>query len=68
MAEKIKYLVAREHFGDKMYHEGDERFLIEMDAKRLLAQGVLKEFEDKPEIKADPKPANKARKAAPENK
>lgn len=73
MSDKIKYIVKREHLGDKPYVTGDTRTLDRNEAKRLIALGVLAE----PEAKADDQsaakaikaaPANKARKAAPENK
>ena len=62
MADKRMYEVKREHYGDKPYVTGDERELDPLEAERLLKLGVLAES------KSEPKPANKARKAAPENK
>lgn len=65
MSDKIKYIVKREHLGDKPYVTGDTRTLDRNEAKRLIALGVLAE----PEVKAEKAaPENKARKAAPENK
>lgn len=62
MAEKRLYEVKREHYGDKPYVTGDERELDPLEAERLVALGVLVES------KSEPKPSNKARKGAPENK
>lgn len=59
---KTTYEVARQHLGDRLYQEGETRELDANEAKRLVDLGVLVES------KAEPKHANKARKAAPENK
>ena len=70
MANKVTYDVKREHYGDKAYATGDTRELDPNEAKRLIDLGVL--VEAKPakatEAKAEKAPANKAMKAAPENK
>jgi len=61
MAEKFKVL--RRHFGDKDYHEGDERTAEPTAVKHLVAQGVLAPIK----AKAEPAPKNKAEPKA-ENK
>lgn len=62
MADKRTYDVKRQHLGDKLYAEGDERELDPNEAERLVQLGVLEES------KAESKTATKARKGAPENK
>lgn len=56
----MKYTVARQHFGERMYMPGDEREADESDVRHLIANGILQE----------PGKAKKATKAtkAPENK
>lgn len=70
MTNKVTYDVKREHYGDKAYAAGDTRELDPNEARRLVDLGVL--VEAKPvkgaEAKAEKSPANKAVKAAPENK
>ena len=69
MANKVEYDVMREHYGDKPYVTGDKRELDPNEAKRLIQLGVLAEAKPaKTETKAEKAPANKAMKAAPENK
>lgn len=63
-----KYDVARQHYGDRMYHKGDVREMAEKDAARLVSAGVLVEQATKPAKKAEPAPKNKAEDAAPKNK
>lgn len=66
MTTKTTYDVKREHLGDKAYVTGDTRDLDPNDAKHLIELGVLEE--SKQAQKSDSAPANKARKAVPENK
>lgn len=56
----MKYLVKRQHLGDKTYQPGDEREARPEDVAHLLAKGVLVE-------KAAAAPKNKAR-SVPKNK
>lgn len=56
----MKYDVKRQHFGDRLYIEGDEREADPRDVAHLLQNGVLAE-------KAAPKPKNKAARV-PRNK
>lgn len=60
----MKFHVLRQHFGDKQYMPGDTREVSESDVKHLVDAGVLKKVSEK----AEPKPLNKAEKAAPKNK
>ncbi len=46
------YIVKRQHFGDKQYWQGDERQLSDLDAKKLLENGVI-------EVKKEPELSNK---------
>lgn len=56
----MKFIVKREHFGDKMYMTGDTREAEEADVAHLVRAGVLE--------KAEGAAKNKAEKAAPKNK
>jgi hypothetical protein len=75
MAKKQKYLVVREHVGDRPYTEGEERTALAADVKHLVPH-VLEllgdaDGEDEAEgsgEKAEPAPSNKAEPAAPANK
>ncbi len=61
----MKFLVVRQHFGDKMYMPGDEREATKAEVQHLVDAGVLAEAKA---VKAEPAPKNKAVKAAPRNK
>lgn len=54
----MKFIVTRQHFGDKMYMPGDIREAAENDVVHLIRNGVLKKG------KAEPAPKNKAEKPA----
>ncbi|AVO39605.1 hypothetical protein [Pukyongiella litopenaei] len=56
----IRFKVMRRHIGDRMYDEGDERVASETEVRHLVERGVL--------MKMEPKPKNKAVRAAPRNK
>ena len=61
------YKVTRQHWGDKQYHEGDEREVkVKADADILIGMGLIAD-PDAREEKAAPKPKNKMAKE-PENK
>lgn len=47
-----KFLVLREHLGDKSYAKGDERHARRADVQHLIANGVLGDFPQ--EIVEDP--------------
>ncbi len=46
------YKVVRQHYGDKQYWQGDERQLSDLDAKRLLENGIV-------EVKKESEHSNK---------
>jgi len=50
----MKYTVKRQHYGDRLYNEGDEREADPQAVAHLVRQGVLVE------AKAAPAPKNKA--------
>lgn len=56
----MKFLVKRQHFGDRMYMPGDEREASESDVAHLVKAGVLEKTEGTAK--------NKAEKATPKNK
>lgn len=60
----MKFLVKRQHLGDKMYMPGDERDAAEADVVHLVAAGVLVPAGEKAEAVL----SNKAEPAAPSNK
>lgn len=59
-----KFTVLRQHFGDKLYNEGDERDARESDVAHLVKSGVLQSADKK----SEPAPKNKAERGAPLNK
>lgn len=59
----MKFKVLREHYGDQLYTEGDEREANERDVEHLLKAGVLQ----KADAKSEPEPENKSE-PAPDNK
>lgn len=59
----MKFKVLREHYGDRLYTESDEREANERDVEHLVKAGVLQ----KADAKSEPEPENKAE-LAPVNK
>lgn len=56
----MKFIVKRQHFGDKMYMPGDEREAVESDVGHLIPH-VLEKMEAAPKNKAEPRaPKNKS--------
>ena len=62
----MKYRVMRQHFGDRLYQDGEERDASEGDVAHLVANGVLEPIKAKAEPavqnKAEPAVRNKAAK------
>jgi len=56
----MKYIVERQHYGDKLYLKGDEREAEPRDVAHLVANGVLVEVKAAPKNKARVAPKNKA--------
>jgi len=61
----MKYIVLREHHGDREYRNGDMREAAPADVLHLVALGVLAE---RPEPARQAAPTTKAAKKAPESK
>lgn len=59
----MKYEVKRQHYGDKLYVEGDEREADPKDVAELVKRGILVEAKAKtaPKNKAVTAPKNKAK-------
>jgi len=64
MAAKVTYKVLRRLDGDQLYNPGDTREMTEIEAKHLVALGVLERVDgkaaDAPANKAEASPPNKA--------
>lgn len=63
----MKFMVIRQHLGDRMYMPGDEREAQESEVAHLLKNGVLEKAGVSGQKKAAPKPLNK-KDRAPLNK
>lgn len=58
----MKYVVKRQHYGDRLYLAGQEREARPSDVAHLVASGVLAEKTAEPvKTKARPVPKNKAK-------
>ncbi len=49
----MKYIVAREHLGERHYMPGDEREADPAEVEHLLRAGVLAEHKIEPPLEAD---------------
>ena len=65
----MKFIVKREHYGDRMYVAGETREAVKADVQHLIEKGILVEAgSDDVSVKKEPEPKNKAVKRAPKNK
>lgn len=62
MSKLTKYLVVRQHEGDRLYAEGDTRVAMSDDVKHLVPHVLERvgDADDEPAAKAEPAPLNKA--------
>lgn len=62
MSKLTKYLVVRQHEGDRMYAEGDTRNAVADDVKHLVPHVLepVGDADEEPAQKAEPAPLNKA--------
>lgn len=58
----MKYIVAREHLGDRIYAPGDEREAVPSEVMHLVRAGVLIEAKVEPPLETKTAPKGRGRK------